>query len=87
MTIRELEGKITNKVKDRIKSLGLVSSGALYKSISTSVKNTPNGLKIEIKSQSYLPYLDKDSEISDWVLKEVADDIAEVQATLLFDSF
>lgn len=84
MTIKDLEKKITKEYKARIKELGLVKSGSLYKSISTDIKVVDGQLKISINSMDYFPPLDEKHKITDYVLNIVGDDIASVQAEELF---
>jgi hypothetical protein len=84
MTIKDLETKITKEYKARIKELGLVKSGALYKSISTDIKVSDGQLKISINSMEYFVGLDERYKITDYVLNIVADDIVEVTAEEAF---
>lgn len=87
MTIKQLENKITKKMKERIKQLDLIDTGALYRSISTNIKIVGDDLQIIINSEYYIVYLDDRYEVTSWVFNQVADDIVKVKTNLLFNSF
>ena len=64
----ELEKMITDELKLRIKTLGLISSGNLYNSIKCVVILDKNNFEITIESPEYYTYLDEQYNITNFVL-------------------
>jgi hypothetical protein len=63
-----LEQLITTELKNRIKELDLIDTGAMLSTIKSSIKFTSNGYDIDIMSTDYFDEIDLKYEITDYVL-------------------
>lgn len=79
--------EIEDRIKMRIKNLGLVSSGSLINSIKVKINLSNDGksFSVDIDAVDYFEFLDKKYNIIDYVLeiKEVNDIILDIIATFV----
>lgn len=83
----EVIAEVTREVKDRIRSLGLVSSGKMLNDVRVVLDMTPDGFSTTISSTDYFPILDQKYDITNYVLKntKVVDSMAELFADLMIE--
>lgn len=78
---------ITDELKTRIKSLGLIDTGDMLDSTKAVVRIGSAGLDIEIESEDYYVYVDGEYNITDYVMEldSVTNLIGELVTTIAVD--
>lgn len=86
---RKIEKRITNIFKKEIRKKDLIDTGALIRSVDTSMVKRNKVLEIDIKLMYYFKYLDKPYDVSEDVFKsksfrKVSLDILDIITEELF---
>ena len=55
----------TKLLRSEIRRKGLIDTGALFRSISTSIKYTANGISFEISGEDYFKYVDGNFNVTE----------------------
>lgn len=67
--LKDLENQLTLSLKERIKELDLIDTGAMYQRSRFTVKLTDIGFDLDVVSTYYFPILDSRYGLVDYVLK------------------
>lgn len=90
--LNRISDSITKLIQNEIQKKGLVDTGKMLNSISTTIKVKDSGLSIEISGVDYFKYLDSEENITEDAFKSaeytaIINDMEDMYGEALEDSF